>query len=192
VGFVGEDDFRHGRRGLLQGVSGLDADPPMTVDLPNGSSDVVLGTTSDGMIFTQAGWQSIPGPDEKWVNVYTAEIMLSDGSIIPPSTTTPSGDTVGTILDQVVRAGNTLATGVTQILETLGVGSGGGGTWVSGTQYRLGNGQVVTPTRLPNGTYRLPDGTIVGAPSSASGVGLALAVGAVAMGIAWVLGRRRG
>src|SRR6202040_3978622 len=100
-------DLHHHRRGLLQGVDGLGDDTPQSVDLPNGTSDVVVDTTPDGLVLTGGGWQSLPMPDgsERWLNIYSSVIMLDDGSLIPPSATTSSGATAGSLLDQVLSAG---------------------------------------------------------------------------------------
>jgi hypothetical protein len=166
------------------------ADTPLTIDLPNGTSDRVIGTTPDGMVLTAAGWQSIPQPDgsERWVNVHTAQIMLSDGSIVSPSTPTPDGATVGATLQDWLKTGGAIASGVVGILQKLGITKTQPGTWLSGGQYRTGSGTVVTPVRLANGLYQLPDGTIVGAPPS-SGLGELFAIGGLAA-VGWLLFKR--
>lgn len=70
---------------LVTGSGG--AGIPMTVGLPDGSTDTVVSTSSDGMILTAGGWQSMvmPSGAEQWVNVHTGAVMAADGTITVPS-----------------------------------------------------------------------------------------------------------
>lgn len=178
--------------------------PSSVVGLPDGSSVDLTGASTlydpasgqhytlaadgtkvfdDGTVLKPGGDIMTPGGTVVHPN---GSLTLPTGELVAASTTTVDGLSVATQLSQWIKVGGDITTGVSGILSKLGIieqprppaGAPRPG-WVTATTYRTAAGQVVTPTKLPNGLYQLPDGSTVGAPPGA-GTGTLLLVGGVA------------
>ena len=157
--------------------------------------------TADGTKIFDDGTVLKPGGD---IMTPGGTVVHSDGSLtlangdrVAGSTPTPDGSTVAASVAQWFKVGVDVASGVSGLLGKLGIitptrpaaGAVKSG-WVSGTQYRTTTGAVVTPVKLADGLYQLPDGSKVGAPPS-SGTGTLLLIGgAIAAAFAFMRGRK--
>lgn len=171
------------------GVAVIGQDTLMTIALPDGSGDAVVASVgddqtiylADGRFITSDGLNIIDpaAGSVSWQDVFGNWHTDASGSIsvVDPSTGQPT-----TFLDQltkILQSGAALTTTVRQIF---------GGTTpaqrpvhAGGSQWRLPNGQIVTGTKLPDGRYQLPDGTIVAAPAGGIGMGTLAVLGIVGL-----------
>lgn len=190
--------------------------PATLVGLPDGTAVDLTGATSfydpassqhytlaadgtklfdDGTVLKPGGDIMTPGGTVVHPN---GSLTLPNGSLVPGTTPTVDGTSVAQSITSWLKLGTDVATGVTGILGKLGIiepprapaGAPRAG-WVSGSQYRTAAGQVVTPTKLPNGLYQLPDGSTVGAPPSSKGNTVLLVGGALAALVAFGVMRKK-
>ncbi len=183
----------------------VDVAGSMTMGLPNGALVDLTGATqqydaASGQSYTLAA-DGTKIYDDGTVIFANGDIMtpggtvvhadgsltLTNGDRIPGATPTADGATVADTLAQWLKTGGTLATGVLSALGKLGIsapapvaralGTRPGTGWINSSQYRMANGIVVTPTKLPNGLYQLPDGSTVGAPRGSGGLGRLVGLG---------------
>ena len=126
----------------------------------------------DGAIMTPGG--TVVNPDYS--------MTLTNGETVPAATPLPDGSgTSADMIAKLVGQGLTVAAATLTTLQKFGITPSGhiapGATsptgWVSGTQYRTASGQIVTPSKLANGLYQLPDGTTIGTPPE-SGMGMGM------------------
>lgn len=146
----------------------------------------------DGNIMLPSGTEVAPD----------GSMLLTNGESVPASTPMPDGSgTSSETIAKLVGQGLTVAAATLTTLQKFGIavppprspGMAASSGWVSGSQYRTASGQIVTPSKLNNGLYQLPDGTTVGAPSSTGLFGLSsstmLMVGAGVLAVMFL--RRR-
>ena len=149
---------------------------------------------ADGTVLKPGGDIMTPGGTVVHAD---GSLTLPNGERIAGATPTPDGVTVAQQITGWLKAGVDVATSVSGMLGKLGIinppkalaGQVSSG-WISGTQYRTSAGAIVTPVKLPNGLYQLPDGTTVGAPPG-GGAGVGLAIVGLVLGVAFAFGRKQ-
>lgn len=136
----------------------------------------------DGAIMTPGG--TVINPDYS--------MTLTNGETVPAATPMPDGSgwTSAENIAKLISQGLTVASATLTTLQKFGITPSGHITpgvpastgWVSSTQYKTASGAIVTPTKLANGLYQLPDGTTIGTPSSSGmGIGMIALLGAGAL-----------
>lgn len=146
----------------------------------------------DGAIMTPGG--TVINPDYS--------MTLTNGETIPAATlmSDGSGWTSAENIAKLISQGLTVASATLTTLQKFGITPSGHVTagvpsstgWVSGTQYKTATGAIVTPSKLSNGLYQLPDGTTIGAPPESGLFGFdskTLLLGAAAVGAIMLLKR---